>query len=155
MGVGSIALTLLALAYASAEQSHQLPTTMPTGPACPMLSRELLQAKAKNNFVILTVVDKLVMQRFGRSFVQNIMSANISYWFISALDPWTSLTLGAMGPEVRAHCFNAPRDRLKYKGEGACRIPSDPGFCLPTLGPLAPRKRLDVMLRTAIDLILN
>eukprot|EP00798_Chlamydomonas_sp_ICE-L_P001025 gene1025-12704_t len=85
---------------------------------CPPLTKELLASKAKDNVVLVTVVDQIVMKKFGYSFVENVKRANISYWFVAALDPWTSLHLGSMGEEVRSHCFNAPMDKLNYKGQG-------------------------------------
>jgi len=61
------------------------------------------------------VVDKLLMRRFGRSWIDNIKSSGITYWFIAALDPWTSQALGSLGV---TQCFNAPMDKLGYKGTG-------------------------------------
>jgi hypothetical protein len=49
--------------------------------------------------------------------LQNVKAAGITYWYIAALDPWTSKALGALG--VTDHCFNAPMDQLGYRGEGA------------------------------------
>eukprot|EP00798_Chlamydomonas_sp_ICE-L_P024129 gene24129-9709_t len=84
--------------------------------ACPPMSKEVFAKHAREGVVLITVVDHIVMKKFGESFVQNIMRTNISYWFVAALDPWTSLRLGSMGPEVNTHCFNAPQDKLGYKG---------------------------------------
>lgn len=56
------------------------------------------------------------MQKFGTSWIRNVQDAGISYWFVSALDPWTSRVLGHRN--VTEHCFNAPADRLKYRGAG-------------------------------------
>ena len=59
---------------------------------------------------------RLIMQKFGTSWIRNVEDANISYWFVSALDPWTSMVLGHRN--ATEHCFNAPMDRLNYRGEG-------------------------------------
>jgi hypothetical protein len=56
------------------------------------------------------------MQKFGASWVRNVQDAGITYWFVAALDPWTSKVLGHRN--VTDHCFNAPMDRLKYRGSG-------------------------------------
>jgi hypothetical protein len=84
-------------------------------PHCGPLTRELVQGVARENSVLVTVIDKIVWKCFGPSYVENIQAANISYWLIAALDPETSVALGAMG--IR-QCFNAPQDRLRYKGSG-------------------------------------
>ncbi|KXZ42495.1 hypothetical protein GPECTOR_141g693 [Gonium pectorale] len=81
---------------------------------CGPLSQELVWRHAVNGTVLVTVVDKLVWRIFGPSWVENVRAANISYWLVAALDPETSLALGAMG--VADHCFNAPQDRLVYMG---------------------------------------
>ncbi|KAG2491978.1 hypothetical protein HYH03_009709 [Edaphochlamys debaryana] len=81
---------------------------------CGPLTKELVLGVAKNNTVLVTVVDNIVWKCFGPSWVENVQSANITYWLVGALDPETSMALGAMG--VTAHCFNAPPERLKYKG---------------------------------------
>lgn len=86
------------------------------GSHCGPLTRDLVQGVARENTVLVTVVDKIVWNCFGPSYVENIQASNISYWLIVALDPETSLALGAMGVK---QCFNAPQDRLKYKGSGA------------------------------------
>lgn len=80
---------------------------------CPALSAELLKQHAVNNLVILTVVDRLSMKKFGKSWIKNIEAANISYAFVAALDPWTSKVLGHWGIK---RCFNAPMDKLDYRG---------------------------------------
>jgi hypothetical protein len=72
------------------------------------------------------------MKRFGPSWIQSVKSSGITYWFICALDPWTSMALGSL--DVGDHCFNAPVDELGYKGEGegCCsrvRIIRLPGTC--------------------------
>ena len=67
--------------------------------------------------MLVTVIDKIVWAQLGPSYVDNVRAANISYWLIAALDPETSLGLGSMG--AVGHCFNAPADRLVYKGSGA------------------------------------
>ncbi|KXZ42496.1 hypothetical protein GPECTOR_141g694 [Gonium pectorale] len=87
-----------------------------TAAHCGPLSRELVWRHAVNGTVLVTVVDKLVWRIFGPSWVENIRAANISYWLVAALDPETSLALGAAGVE---QCFNAPLDKLKYKGSEA------------------------------------
>ncbi|KAG2485707.1 hypothetical protein HYH03_015592 [Edaphochlamys debaryana] len=85
------------------------------GGHCGPMSRELLQTVAKDNTVLITAVDQLVWKSFGPSFVENIQAANISYWLIAALDPHVSLAMGALG--LAGHCFNAPQERLAYKGQ--------------------------------------
>ncbi|PNH08211.1 hypothetical protein TSOC_005297, partial [Tetrabaena socialis] len=80
---------------------------------CGPLSGELVQRVARDNTVLVTVIDKIVWKCFGPSFVENIQAANISYWLVAALDPETSVALAAAGV---TQCFNAPQDRLKYKG---------------------------------------
>ncbi|KAG2425120.1 hypothetical protein HYH02_015064 [Chlamydomonas schloesseri] len=88
-----------------------------TGGHCGPLTKELVLGVAKENTVLVTVIDKIVWAQLGPSYVDNIRAANISYWLIAALDPETSLGLGAMG--ATGHCFNAPADRLVYKGTDA------------------------------------
>ncbi|GLI60715.1 hypothetical protein VaNZ11_002808 [Volvox africanus] len=80
---------------------------------CGPLTRELVHGAASENTVLVTVIDKIVWKCFGPSYVENIQAANISYWLIAALDPETSVALASMGVQ---QCFNAPQDRLKYKG---------------------------------------
>ncbi|EFJ45138.1 hypothetical protein VOLCADRAFT_106094 [Volvox carteri f. nagariensis] len=80
---------------------------------CGPLTRKLVQGVARENTVLVTVVDKIIWKCFGPSYVENIQAANISYWLIAALDPETSMALASMGVK---QCFNAPQDRLKYKG---------------------------------------
>ncbi|KAL6755674.1 nucleotide-diphospho-sugar transferase-domain-containing protein [Haematococcus lacustris] len=82
---------------------------------CPALSKELLQKHAKRNLVMLMAVDKNLFKRFGPSWIQNVETAGITFWFVGALDPWTSKALGSMGVK---QCFNAPMDQLGYKGSG-------------------------------------
>lgn len=87
-------------------------------PTCGPLTKELLAQHAVNNTVILTVIDRLSMKKFGKSWVQNVQVANITYAFVAALDPWTSRTLGHWGVK---RCFNAPMDKVPYKGTGKAR----------------------------------
>lgn len=81
---------------------------------CPHLSKEVLSAHASNNLVLMTVTDKLTMGKFGKSWVENVKEAGISYAFVAALDPWTSKMLG----HWKFPCFNAPMDKLAYQGTG-------------------------------------
>jgi hypothetical protein len=85
----------------------------PSAIPCPALSRQLLQEHALNNTVLVTVVDRLIMQKFGISWLKNLETAGITYGFIAALDPWTSQALGHAGMK---QCFNAPSEHLQYKG---------------------------------------
>lgn len=39
---------------------------------------------------------------------------------VAALDPTTSMALGAMG--ATANCFNAPLDKLRYKGTAQNKV---------------------------------
>lgn len=87
--------------------------------ACPALSKEHLASRAVDNTVLITISDKIVFDLFGPSWIDNVQRANITYWFVSALDPETSLRLGEMG--VADHCFNAPHSRLPYHGKGQSR----------------------------------
>jgi hypothetical protein len=48
---------------------------------CPALSKEHLAKYAVNNVVLVTVVDKLIMQKFGKSWVKNVEQAGIKYWW--------------------------------------------------------------------------
>ena len=84
-------------------------------PACPALSKAHLTKFAENNTVLITVVDQRVMGKFGKSWVENVKAAGIGYWLVAALDPWTSRLLGHWGVK---QCFNAPMERLRYKGSG-------------------------------------
>ena len=84
-------------------------------PACPALSKAHLAKFANNNTVLITVVDQLIMRKFGKSWVENVKAAGIGYWLVAALDPWTSRLLGHWGVK---QCFNAPMERLRYKGSG-------------------------------------
>lgn len=45
---------------------------------------------------------------------------------VAALDPTTSIALGALG--VTANCFNAPLDRLRYKGTAAQKQVAKDGY---------------------------
>ena len=83
---------------------------------CGPLSADLVKKVARDNTVLVTIVDKLVWHSFGPSYVENIQSAGITYWLIAALDPETSTAMGAQG--ITDHCFNAPQERVKYKGKG-------------------------------------
>lgn len=87
----------------------------PNAPACQPMSKELLQSWSKNNFILVTVLDKILVHRFGRSWVQNVQTAGITYYGIGAFDPYTSHALKDMGVE---QCFNAPAEQLHYKGQG-------------------------------------
>ena len=87
----------------------------PHAPPCSQLTKAHLTQFALNNTLLVTVVDRLVMQTFGKSWVENVKSAGISYWMVAALDPWTSKLLGHWGVKS---CFNAPLERLRYKGSG-------------------------------------
>ena len=84
-------------------------------PTCAPLSKAHLSQFASNNTLLITVVDQLIMRKFGKSWVENVKSAGISYWMVAALDPWTSKLLGHWGVKS---CFNAPLERLRYKGSG-------------------------------------
>ncbi|KAG2422476.1 hypothetical protein HXX76_016000 [Chlamydomonas incerta] len=97
--------------------SRGLQQQQPAGGHCGPLTKELVLGVAKDNTVLVTVIDKIVWGQLGPSYVDNVRAANISYWLIAALDPDTSLGLGAMG--AAGHCFNAPADRLVYKGTDA------------------------------------
>ena len=84
-------------------------------PTCAPLSKAHLAQFANNNTLLITVVDQLIMRKFGKSWVENVKSAGISYWMVAALDPWTSKLLGHWGVKS---CFNAPLERMRYKGSG-------------------------------------
>ncbi|MEW5310167.1 MAG: hypothetical protein WDW38_001990 [Sanguina aurantia] len=58
-------------------------------------------------------MDHLVAKIFGPTWINNVVAANITYWFIAALDPQTSILLANLGV---VNCFNAPVDRLTYHG---------------------------------------
>ena len=88
-------------------------------PVCNSLSKEHLSSFANNKTLLITVVDQLIMRKFGKSWVENVKSAGISYWMVAALDPWTSRLLGHWGVK---QCFNAPLDRLRYKGSGGRHV---------------------------------
>ena len=79
------------------------------GPTCDGMTKQHLSSFAINNTLMITVVDQLVMQTFGKSWVENVKSAGISYWMVAALDPWTSRLLGHWGVK---QCFNAPLDKM-------------------------------------------
>eukprot|EP00198_Chlamydomonas_reinhardtii_P008350 XP_001697687.1 predicted protein [Chlamydomonas reinhardtii] len=83
---------------------------------CGSLTSALVKKVARDNTLLVTIVDKLVWHSFGPSYVENIRSAGITYWLIAALDPETSTAMGAQG--ITDHCFNAPQDRINYKGSG-------------------------------------
>lgn len=100
--------------FGGRQLAMDLPKTLPAnGPHCGPLSKELVQSVAKDSTVLVTVMDQLVWNHFGESWVENVQLANISYWLVAALDPQTSLALAAAGVK---QCFNAPSDRLKYQG---------------------------------------
>ncbi|GAX75129.1 hypothetical protein CEUSTIGMA_g2573.t1 [Chlamydomonas eustigma] len=82
-------------------------------PVCLKLSKEHLSKFSEKNTVLVTVVDQIIMRKFGKSWVENVKSAGIKYWLVAALDPWVSKVLGHWGI---SQCFNAPMDRLRYKG---------------------------------------
>ncbi len=60
--------------------------------------------------------------------MSNVKAASIGYWFVSALDPWTSKVLGSWGVK---QCFNAPRERMRYRGSGAPPVGNRPCPSLP------------------------
>ena len=64
---------------------------------CHPLNKEALQKIAKDNHVLISVMDELVWSVYGPSWVQNIKTAGITYWSIAALDPQTSMALGSAG----------------------------------------------------------
>ena len=64
----------------------------------------------------VTVVDQLVMRKFGRSWVENAKAAGIGYWAVAALDPWTSQLLGHWGLK---QCFNAPMEKMRNHMRGS------------------------------------
>jgi len=75
---------------------------------CPALSQSLITSHAKNKLVLLTAADRLIMGKFGKSWVENTKEAGITYAMVAALDPWTSKLLG----HWQFPCFNAPMDRV-------------------------------------------
>ena len=91
------------------------------GPTCNGMTKQHLSSFAINNTLMITVVDQLVMQTFGKSWVENVKSAGISYWMVAALDPWTSRLLGHWGVK---QCFNAPLDKMRslMRGSGKLQI---------------------------------
>ena len=105
----------LVISYADPSAVLWMEDPPPDGPSCAPLSRAHLSRFALNKTLLITVVDRLVMQTFGRSWVENVKSAGISYWMVAALDPWTSKLLGHWGVKS---CFNAPLERLRYNGSG-------------------------------------
>lgn len=124
-----VCITLLALLASSegqvvlAQKHHRLPgisDSTPTDPTktCRPLSKQLIQSAAKHNTVMITAMDHLVAKIFGPTWINNVIDANITYWFIAALDPQTSILLANLGV---VNCFNAPVDRLTYHGKGRLR----------------------------------
>ena len=112
----SLALLVLMGDFSSAELDVTDPPSH--GPTCDGMTKAHLSSFALNNTLLITVVDQIVMRKFGKSWVENVKSAGIRYWMVAALDPWTSRLLGHWGVK---QCFNAPLDRLRYKGgSGRC-----------------------------------
>jgi hypothetical protein len=93
----------------------QIEDPPPNGPVCPNLLKEHLSKFAEKNTVLVTVVDQIIMRKFGKSWVENVKSAGIKYWLVAALDPWVSRVLSHWSIN---QCFNAPMERLRYKGAG-------------------------------------
>ncbi|PNH11559.1 hypothetical protein TSOC_001648 [Tetrabaena socialis] len=58
-------------------------------------------------------MDRGAWEVYGVTFLENTRRANISYFLLAALDSHTSLALHVAGV---TQCFDAPRDRLAYKG---------------------------------------
>jgi hypothetical protein len=102
-----------------AQQELRMEDPPPDAPSCAPLSKAHLSLYTLNKTLLVTVVDRLVMQTFGKSWVENVKSAGISYWMVAALDPWTSKLLGHWGVKS---CFNAPLERLRYNGSGRWNI---------------------------------
>ncbi len=103
-----------------------LAEAMPPGPPCPSLSKELLYRLAKQNTVLVMCIDRLLLRRFARSWVRNVQRANITYWVVAAMDPWSSKALGTMG--VR-QCFNSPPPKnatVNFHSDGQGRQGQEP-----------------------------
>jgi hypothetical protein len=61
-------------------------------------------------------IDKHLWPKFGATWVASVRAASIQNWLVAALDPETSIALGAIG--AGAHCFNAPLDNASFTTHG-------------------------------------
>lgn len=60
---------------------------------CPPLTKELLQPHARQNMIMLTLVDRVLYHRWIPSHWASAQKAGITYNFIGALDNETALAL--------------------------------------------------------------
>jgi hypothetical protein len=71
-------------------------------------------------------IDKILWPKFGSTWLASVQQAGIRNWLIAALDPETSLALGAAA--VGDRCFNAPLTNAGFTAQGDTE-------CMHTLWP--------------------
>uniref|UniRef100_A0A7S0S184 Glycosyltransferase n=1 Tax=Chlamydomonas leiostraca TaxID=1034604 RepID=A0A7S0S184_9CHLO len=79
---------------------------------CPPLSKDLLSKTARDNTVMITVVDKVLYQAWVPSQLASSKQAGITYQWIAALDKQTAVGLRLLGVE---HCFVPELSQIRYK----------------------------------------
>lgn len=72
---------------------------------CSQLDREFVSRFARNNTVLLTVGDSILVPMFAFSWMRNVMAAGINYWLIGAVDDESQSYLQYKGVK---RCFSAP-----------------------------------------------
>ncbi|KAF5839487.1 nucleotide-diphospho-sugar transferase-domain-containing protein [Dunaliella salina] len=74
--------------------------------ACSALTRELVQAHAKDNVIMFMVLDQQLLGMYANSWLESVRAAGITNYIVGAMDPQTSLNLPKLMPQTQ--CFNAP-----------------------------------------------
>lgn len=82
-------LQLMQVVQLHANEEASLPSP-PAPTSCPPLSREHLLQYAANNTVMITFTDSVMFSLFGRSWLNNVRAAGITYWVLAVADERTA-----------------------------------------------------------------
>jgi hypothetical protein len=81
---------VMRVAQLHSDEEPQQPHPPPAPTSCPPLSREHLQQYAVNGTVMITFTDSVMFGLFGRSWLNNIKAAGITYWVLAVADERTA-----------------------------------------------------------------